>query len=247
MSGSPPVQASVDVGRRVDGVETKAILPGEIPGVDPSFLWVAAGARAELGSTARRQHICFVIEGTGRVSTGPLVRELIAKDLIAPQPGQECAFVAAADSMLLVIAMELRPGESEAVKPGVYPFFSRYAECEKYRDYFKTPKTVSRTLVPPFSLPRFAMGSVETTGPDRIEPHAHPMLDQHFFSFADNRCTLLVDGARHAFGGNCLLHVPLGSEHGIEAAPGDVVNYLWMDFFGRAEDMTYLVDVHKPV
>jgi hypothetical protein len=247
VNGNPPAQASVDVGRRVDRAETKSILPGEISGVEPSFVWVPAGERVGLGSAGLRQHIVFVIEGTGRFSSGPLARDLIARDLIAPQPGVPATFTAATAATLLVLAMELRPGESEAVKPGVYPFFSRYADCEKYRDYFKTPKTVSRTLVPPFSLPRFAMGSVETTGPDRIEPHAHPMLDQHFFSFADNRCTLLVDGARHAFGGNCLLHVPLGSEHGIEAAPGDVVNYLWMDFFGRSEDMEYLVEVHKPV
>lgn len=247
MNGNPPAQASVDVGRRVDRTETSSILLAEIPEVETTFIWVPAGDSAEIGSPDLRQQICFVIEGAGRVASANFARELIARDLLAPQPGVRATFTATASTTLLLVAMELRPGESEAVKPGIYPFFSRYADCEKYRDYFKTPKTVSRTLVPPFSLPRFAMGSVETTGPDRIEPHAHPMLDQHFFSFADNRCTLLVNGTRHAFGGNCLLHIPLASEHGIEAAPGDVVNYLWMDFFGRSEDMEYLVEVHKPV
>jgi hypothetical protein len=106
---------------------------------------------------------------------------------------------------------------------------------------------VSRTLVHPFTLPRFSMGSVETTGPDRIEPHANPMLDQLFFSFAENDCDLLIDVSTFRFGGNRLLHVPLGSDHGTDAQPSDFVHYLWIDFFKKSEDMQYSLDVHKPV
>jgi hypothetical protein len=73
------------------------------------------------------------------------------------------------------------------------------------------------------------------------------MLDQLFFSFEDNDCTLLVDGSEFRYGGNCLLHIPLGSDHGVQADEGDVVNYLWLDFFENAQEMQYLVDVHTPV
>ena len=237
----------VDPARHVSSPEQKTILPGEIAGVDTSLLWIPAGGEADITSPAERQHICFLVGGAGRIQRPGAEHGLIAKDLFAGLPGEPVKFVADAATTLLLIAMDLHPCETANPKTEIYPVVRRYEQCEKYRDYFKTPKTVSRTLVHPFTLPRFSMGSVETTGPDRIEPHAHPMLDQHFFSFADNRCTLLVDGERHPFGGNRLLHVPLGSEHGIDAAPGDVVNYLWIDFFEKSEDMEYLVQVHKPV
>ena len=242
-----PVQEIVEPSRRVAHAETKNILPNEISGVKTSLLWIPAGGHMDMKSPVDKQHICFVVEGTGQMKTASSEHDLIAKDLFAAQPATPTDFSATTSSTLLLIAMDLYPQEAANPKTEIYPMVRRYAQCEKYRDYFKTPKTTSRTLVHPFTLPRFSMGSVETTGPDRIEPHAHPMLDQHFFSFGDNRCTLLVDGTRHSFGGNCLLHVPLGSEHGIDAAPGDVVNYLWIDFFAKSEDMEYLVKVHKPV
>lgn len=243
----PIAEEFVETARHASRIERKTLLAGEIAGVETSLVRIPAGETADLKSPPDRQHIVFVISGTGRMLAVSAQHELIAKDLFAAQPGTPAAFYADTDASLLLIAMDLHPEEAANPRTELYPVVRRYAECEKYRDYFKTPKTVSRTLVHPFTLPRFSMGSVETTGPDRIEPHAHPMLDQHFFSFADNRCTLLVDGERHPFGGNRLLHVPLGSEHGIEAVPGDVVNYLWIDFFAKSEDMQYLVEVHKPV
>lgn len=247
MNPTAPAQEILESLRQGARLESKTILPDEIVGVKTSLVWVPAGGQADLKAPADKQHICFVVRGTGRMQTASSGHDLMAKDLFAAQPDTQALFSAETSCTLLLIAMDLYPQEAANPKAELYPVVRRYSACEKYRDYFKTPKTVSRTLVPPFTLPRFSMGSVETTGADRIEPHAHPMLDQLFFSFADNRCTLLVDGARHPFGGNCLLHVPLGSEHGIDAAPGDVVNYLWIDFFAKSEDMEYLVKIHKPV
>src|SRR3546814_3765715 len=127
------------------------------------------------------------------------------------------------------------------------PSVQDYAASPQYRDYFKSEKTISRTLVGPHVLPRFCMGSVESIGPDRIEPHAHPMLDQLFFSFAENDITLLIDGQRHALGGSTLLHIPLGSDHGVDVSPGKRMHYLWLDFFQRHQDMDYIAEVHKDV
>ncbi len=247
MNSIAPAQDFIEPLRQVARMESKTILSGEIVGVKTSLVWVPAGGQANLISPADKQHICFVVGGTGRMQTANSGHDLMDKDLFAAQPDTRTIFSAETPCTLLLIAMDLYPQEAANPKTAIYPVVRRYSMCEKYRDYFKTPKTVSRTLVHPFTLPRFSMGSVETTGADRIEPHAHPMLDQLFFSFADNFCTLLVDGARHPFAGNCLLHVPLGSEHGIDAAPGDVVNYLWIDFFAKSEDMEYLVKFHKPV
>lgn len=241
-----PPNETVDLSSTADSKVVHA-LPGEIPGVDTWLVTLPAGQEADLSISPDRQVIHFIVQGTGSVRTegGPV--ELEPMSLFVPRPGAAADVTASQDMVFLKIAMDLRPDETTNLKEAVYPMFVRYAECEKYRDYFKSEKTVSRTLVHPFTLPRFCMGSVETTGPDRIEPHAHPMLDQLFFSFSNNDCSLLVDGESFRYGGNNLLHIPLGSDHGVDAREGDVVHYLWLDFFEDEKEQQYLVEVHKPV
>jgi mannose-6-phosphate isomerase-like protein (cupin superfamily) len=243
----PPKNETIKLSVTGKSPHSRQILPREIKGVETHMVTVPAGARFDTSSAISKQAIYFVVEGAGTFATGDVSPAVPRLTLFAAKPGAPAKFVAAEDTCLLQIRMDLRPEESAKLKESIYPMVKPYAECEHYRDYFKSEKTVSRTLVAPFTLPRFCMGSVQTTGPDRIEPHAHPMLDQLFFSFAENDCALLVDGASFHFGGNCLLHIPLGSDHGVDAKPGDTVHYLWLDFFEKAEEMQYLVDVHKPV
>jgi hypothetical protein len=223
------------------------LLPGEIPGTATFSIQMRSGEHRDGSVNVERQVIYFLIRGKAAVTTEGKELSLEDMTLFVPCPGEAVTLVSLTNTHWLAIRMDLRPEESEHLPRHLYPMTRRYQECEKYRDYFKSEKTVSRTLVEPFSLPRFCMGSVETTGPDRIEPHAHPMLDQLFNSFPENDCTLLVDGASFRYGGNCLLHIPLGSDHGVQADTGDVVHYLWIDFFEKAEEMQYLVEVHKPV
>ena len=243
----PPTSETVAIETCGAATVSRDLLPGEIPGLTTALLVVPAGACVDLASEVSRQSVQFLVEGRGTFAAGPVSCEVDRLTLCVAQPGAPSTFAASAASRILQIRMDLRPDEAAALAPARYPIVVRYADCERYRDYFKSERTVSRTLIHPFTLPRFAMGSVETTGPDRVEPHAHPMLDQLFFSLPENDCTLLVEDARFHFGANCLLHVPLGSNHGIDAAPGDTVHYLWIDVFARAEDMDYLVQCHTPV
>ncbi len=226
---------------------SKQILANEINGVATHLVTVPAGARLNAGTAISQQAIYFLIEGRGSFAVDAEPKTVSRRTVFAAKPGTPAGFAADKDSCLLQIRMDLQEEESKRLDAARYPIVRHYEDCEHYRDYFKSEKTVSRTLIHPFTLARFTMGSVETTGPDRIEPHAHPVLDQLFFSFAENDCHLLIDGASFRFGGNYLLHIPLGSEHGIDAKPGDSVHYLWIDFFQKSEDMQYLVDVHKPV
>lgn len=241
---SPPPQARFIAGER----HPHGMLPGEIPGVKVDVVEVQTGSSILLHSgSGKKQFIGFLLQGTGAIvdDEGTIVIE--GKTLFAPHPKNAPVFTATRDTQWLTITMDLHSDDFLAIEKMKYPLISRYQECEKYRDYFKSEKTVSRTLVHPFTLPRFCMGSVETRGEDRIEPHAHPMLDQLFYSFPENKCTLLIDGEKYPFGGDTLLHIPLGSDHGIESREGDVVHYLWIDFFEKAEEMEYLVKIHKPV
>lgn len=226
---------------------SRPLLADEIKGVTTCLVTLPSGARFELASTGLQQVISFLVAGAGVFTTGVSSNAIPRLTSFAARPGTPAVFIAEEDCCLLQIRMKIDPDEMKQLDDPLFPLVRRYEDCEHYRDYFKTEKTVSRTLIPPFTLPRFSMGSVETTGPDRIDPHAHPVLDQLFFSLAENDCDLLIDGESSRFNGNCLLHIPLGSMHGIEAGPGDIVHYLWLDFFERSEDMQYIVETHKPV
>jgi len=246
-TGIPPKSETVQLLVKRDSKSSTQILAGEIKGVATHFVTVPTGVSFKAPSAISQQTIYFIVEGSGSFATNAESKAVSRRTLFVPEPGVTAEFAAAQDSCLLQICMDIHPEESGALHHAPFPIVTLYENCEHYRDYFKSEKTVSRTLIHPFTLARFSMGSVETTGPDRIEPHSHRMLDQLFFSFAENNCDLVIDGESFQFGGNCLLHIPLGSAHGIDAKPGDKVHYLWIDFFEKSEDMQYLVDTHKPV
>lgn len=127
-----------------------------------------------------------------------------------------------------------------------FPITARYVDAMQYRDPFKSEKTISRAMIPHRTLPRFAMGSVETYGDDLIGQHEHPLLDQFFFSFSENDMDLLLDDIVYPMGGDTLLHIPLGCNHGVRVKDHQVAHYIWIDFATDPEKANaYLDDVHK--
>ena len=53
-----------------------------------------------------------------------------------------------------------------------------------------------RTLLPKDIVPRMSIGTVETVGPDRVAPHAHPMLEQLFLGLEGNDIVVRADGGQ---------------------------------------------------
>ncbi len=125
-------------------------------------------------------------------------------------------------------------------------YFTTFEECEPYREAIKSPKTVSRTVLPNQYIPRVAMGTVETTGPDEVAAHRHPMLDQLFLGLAENDVIVSADETHARFKQYSLLHIPLGSLHGVKAEPNTKMYYMWMDFFLTKEGEEWL-KTHKPL
>ena len=100
------------------------------------------------------------------------------------------------------------------------PYVRKFSECPTYGEAIKSAKTTSRTLLPKDVVPRMSIGTVETAGPDRVAPHAHPMLEQFFLGLDGNDIVVRADGGQTALGANELVHIPLGSSHGAEVAEG---------------------------
>jgi hypothetical protein len=90
------------------------------------------------------------------------------------------------------------------------------------------------------------MGSVKTTGPDMVQPHKHPMLEQLFYGLSENCCYVQADAHEQFFGGNTLLHIPLGSLHSVRVEEENILHYVWIDFFKEQKDMSYITNSHIP-
>ncbi len=125
------------------------------------------------------------------------------------------------------------------------PYIKKFSEGKRYAEKIKSEQTISRTLLPEGIVPRMAIGTVESHGPDAVALHCHPMLEQYFLGLEGNDITVATDGVKTQLGSGELLHIPLGSTHGVEVAEGCRLHYLWIDFFLTRQGQDWLKE-HKP-
>ena len=130
-------------------------------------------------------------------------------------------------------------GSNENIHAGNYGLLINAIEIRG-----KSEKTISRMLVPEDIVPRLSIGSVQTTGPDMIAAHRHPMLEQLFYGIQGNSCHVIADDYETDFGERTLLHIPLGSTHSVRVDKGQQLHYIWMDFFKHQKDLAYITDSH---
>jgi mannose-6-phosphate isomerase-like protein (cupin superfamily) len=239
--------ARVAAGRLEAGAQE--LLPGEIDGVVTRYLVVEEGRPRSVEERPGAARVMLFVRGAGVVEIhGGQKRPVAAQALLAVAPAVHLAVSARRGGVeLLEILMELTPGEAQesARRSAATVHYLPYAEAAFYREDIKSPKTLNRTLLPVGVVPRLTIGSVETAGPDRVEAHRHPMLEQLFYGLPGNCCRLRADEAEVAFGEDTLLHIPLGSLHGVSVEKGAVLHYVWMDFFKSRQDMSYIEEHHQ--
>lgn len=124
-------------------------------------------------------------------------------------------------------------------------YIQALSDCPTYKEDIKSEKTLNRMILPEGLVPRLAMGSVETVGPDEVGEHEHPMLDQIFLGLKGCRCSCYADGEETVLTENIMLHIPLGSEHYVSVADRDKLAYVWMDFFLCLEGEKYMGEQHR--
>ena len=124
-------------------------------------------------------------------------------------------------------------------------YIKALSDCPGYTEDIKSSKTINRMILPEGMVPRFCMGSVETTGPDSVAEHDHPMLDQLFFGLEGCRCTINADDQEAVLTEDMMMHIPLGSKHSVSVSDGDTLAYIWMDFFFTLEGQKYMNEQHK--
>ena len=228
-------------------VTSTDILPGEIEGLQTTLHCVSAGADLSLAPEPDIVRACIFLGGEAAAVCGD--REFPVREvaLLAPDPRSGLTVRCKDESVsLLEIRISLIEEDRETLEQntGTYPFFTTYSECRTYKEAIKSDKTINRTLLPEYTFPRLCIGSVQTTGPDEVARHTHPMLEQLFLGLEGNDCVVTADALDAPFAELEILHIPPGSDHGVTVEEGKTLHYIWIDFFRDASGMEYIAETH---
>jgi len=229
------------------GIARILILPGEIVGIKTFYAELRGGIANKYLPEENEQRIMLFTGGTGSIQQDGADFAIDELSLFVPDLHREFIISCGKEDLsYLEIIVHLAAddllwlGEREHK----FPCFIRYAECRQYVDDIKSEKTVSRIILPEDIVPRLCIGSVQTGGPDEVGAHTHPMLEQLFFGLAGNDVIVLADSAEARFMEKDLLHIPLGSSHGVKVEAGNKLHYVWIDIFHSLEDIDYIKDNH---
>jgi hypothetical protein len=228
----------------------KVLLPGEVAGVTIRHCIARRGRLISLEEELGKVHVRVFLHGSGNLAIGSCGYAIDGIGVAALTRDPPAVVESTSDRLeFLDIALDVDAADEDELSKHAaqLPYFRLYSDCPVYREEIKSAKTVSRTLVPPDLLPRFSMGSVQTTGPDIVHAHQHAMLEQFFFGLQGNSCRVQADGQGISFGDNVLVHIPLGSLHSVSVEHAHVLHYLWLDYFRHQEDMSYISQAHIPV
>ena len=252
--GAPPfVKAALETGKVPGGspAVVKDVLAGEVPGIRASLVSLGPSGRHVEGRSAAEDKVYLVLEGRGAVVADGAPLPVGRQTIVRLPVGTDVSLAAEASSTLDVLVLRHALSDEDRKDLAAHPenqarpYVRKFSECPTYGEAIKSAKTTSRTLLPKDVVPRMSIGTVETAGPDRVAPHAHPMLEQFFLGLEGNDIVVHADGGQTALGAYELLHIPLGSSHGAEVAEGKRLHYVWMDFFRDREGLRWL-ETHKP-
>lgn len=224
------IMEKVDMEKRTGGSEE--LCKGEIAGARPVHHIIEKGKSITFAKDAGYYHILILIKGSAEFIYGSDKYAFDKRTVFIPAPDKDVTAVAKSDAEILEIQWDIAKGDDELIKEykTEFPVVQKYLDSIQYVDPNKSEKTISRMMVPQRIIPRFSMGSVESYGYDLVKPHSHPMLDQFFYSFAENDMDVLINGEPIRMTGDIILHIPLGADHGVEVTEGKHMHYMWIDF-----------------
>ena len=227
------------------GTESCCLMDQEIRGTRVNYCSLKPEESICFAECSGFSRILIILSGTGTALQQGGTFCLHMRDVLVQQPQSPLTIRPGSAMGLIELQRSLTENEFlELSRSEQLPYYVEYDLAPTYREDCKSEKTVSRMLIPARVVPNFAMGSVQTAGVDRVEKHSHPMLEQYFFGMADNNCVAMIDDVEFPFGPNTLLHIPLGSDHGILSAENQTVHYYWMDFLFGEEGLTYMDTAH---
>lgn len=219
-------------------VYNKTVLEGEIAGIKVEHIAITNGKPREEHTEEGYKYIYLFIKGNGEVLENQNVYSIEPETILLPNSVKGLSIHAMKNDTLHFLKISTELTDQDILDLEEFPkentqkiYFAKFTDCEPYTEPIKSPNTVSRTVLPNKYLPRIAMGTVETIGPDKVQAHEHGMLEQLFLALTDNQVVVYADDAKTTFPAYSILHIPLGSSHSVEVEKGNKMYYMWMDFF----------------
>lgn len=221
------------------------IMENEINGIEVQHCIIPAEQVWSEEEAEGHRSIYLFIKGEGDAVVNQVRYTIAPETILIPTAAAQIELKASQTMHYLKISSRL--SEEDLKDIITYPkesveqvYFKQFKDCPSYSEPIKSPNTISRTIMPNKIIPRIAMGTVETIGPDEVGAHKHPMLEQLFLGLAKNDCTVYADDAQVSFPEHSLLHIPLGSMHSVSVDKDKVMYYIWMDFFLNKEGEEWL-------
>lgn len=217
---------------------SKSILENEIKGIYVEQISLT-GENAILDQTkSGYKTIYLFFKGQGSVTATDTNYPIVPETILLPNNVNKITVKAAANDTLHYLKILSKLTAQDLLDLKEFPkentqkvYYKKFTDCEAYTEPIKSPNTVSRTILPNKYIPRIAMGTVKTKGPDKVGAHKHPMLEQLFLGLSENNVVVYADEAQIDFPQHSLLHIPLGSSHSVTVEKEKVMYYVWMDFF----------------
>ncbi len=217
---------------------SKSILDNEIKGIHVAHIAIT-GENAILDSSKEGYKTIYLfVEGKGNVMAANKSYEIVPETILLPNVVKEIAIKTAKNDTLHYLKISSKLTDQDLLDLKEFPakntqnvYYAKFTDCKSYTEPIKSPNTISRTILPNKYIPRIAMGTVQTKGPDKVGFHEHPMLEQLFLGLSKNNSVVYADDAKVGFPEYSVLHIPLGSSHSVSVEKDEVMYYVWMDFF----------------
>ncbi len=240
------VMDTIDTG--VKGNRSLQLCKGQITGAETFHHTVEKGSTKLFKGGAGIYRILILIGGNSAFATDGKEYLFDERVSFVPAPDKDLEVKAITGTQILEIQWDVAEGDKDelAQYKTVFPLVQSYKTSKQYVDRNKSEKTISRIMLEQRNIPRFCMGSVESYGYDVVKSHDHPMLDQFFFSFPENDMDVMINGEPVHMGGNVLMRIPLGADHGVVVQEGKHMHYMWIDFMVDDTAMTRLDTSHIP-
>ncbi|MEL0651385.1 cupin domain-containing protein [Algibacter sp. TI.3.09] len=232
--------------------QSKNILTDEIDGVTTEHITINSDITQKVDINDTHKTIYLFITGNATLTSGGKTYEIVPETIMLPNNVDDIAFKADENETLHYLKISVLQTELDLVDIKTFPkenvdniYFKQFTDCESYTEPIKSPQTTSRTILPNKYIPRVAMGTVRTIGPDKVGAHVHGMLEQLFLGLTDNNSVVYADEAQVDFPEYSLLHIPRGSSHSVSVEADNEMYYVWMDFFVDKDGEAWLETHNK--
>lgn len=224
-------------------VYSKTILKDEIKGINVEH--IAITSKKEDTFNKNYKAIFLFIKGNGNVVAADSTYEIVPETILLPQSLKHITINSSKNDTLHYLRITTKLTAQDRLdlenfldKRTKQVYHAKFTDCQSYTEPIKSPNTVSRTILPNKYIPRVAMGTVQTKGPDKVGFHKHPMLEQLFLGLSNNNTIVYADKDQINFPEFSVLHIPLGSNHAVSVDEKKEMYYVWMDFFrdSKGED-----------